>query len=52
MIGIVIVLAYVAVVGIGLEVQKTDLLLGHTIGSFGVVILSIFVADYFARKWN
>ena len=45
-------MAYLAVVGIGLEIQKTDLLLGYTIGSVGVVVLSGFVADYFARKWN
>lgn len=40
-----------AVILVGsLELQKTDLLLGYTLGVFGILIVTIFTIDYLARK--
>jgi hypothetical protein len=35
---------------IGWELQKTDLLLGHTVGVFGTLIIAILGVDYMARR--
>jgi hypothetical protein len=49
---IVIVLAYLILFYTALQIQKTDLLLGYTIGSVGLLILSAFVVNYLAKKYN
>jgi len=33
------------------ELQKFDLLLGHTVGVFGLIVASVFLADHLARKY-
>jgi len=33
------------------ELQKTDLLLGYTLGVFGALGTTIFFVDYLARKY-
>jgi hypothetical protein len=43
-------IAYGVVLWTGLEIQKYDLLLGHTIGVFGVLAVTFFLVDYLARK--
>lgn len=42
--------AYAAVLVGSWELQKSDLLLGYTLGVFGVLALSIATVDYLARK--
>jgi hypothetical protein len=33
------------------ELQKTDLLLGYTLGVFGFLLAAIWFVDYLARKY-
>jgi hypothetical protein len=47
-----IIIGYFAILSISWEIQKTDLLLGYTLGVFGILLLSAFMIDYLARKWN
>ena len=34
------------------ELQKSDLLLGYTLGVFGVLALTVGTIDYLSRKMN
>ena len=45
-------IAYAAVLLIGWEIQKFDLLLGHTVGVLGILALTVLLADQIARKVN
>lgn len=36
---------------VSLEIQKTDLLLGYTLGIFGILISIILIIDNLARKY-
>jgi hypothetical protein len=44
--------AYAAVLVGSWELQKHDLLLGYTLGVFGVLALTVGTIDYLARKMN
>ena len=46
-----ITIAYAAILVGSWELQKYDLLLGYTLGVFGILILTIFTVDYMARKY-
>ena len=43
-------IGYGAILLIGWKIQEFDLLLGHTIGIFGILTLTVFLADQIARK--
>jgi hypothetical protein len=43
-------IAYAAVLLIAWEIQKFDLLLGHTLGVLGILATTVFLADHLARK--
>jgi hypothetical protein len=45
-----IFVAYAVVLLTGLEIQKYDLLLGHTLGVFGILGVTFFLVDHLARK--
>jgi hypothetical protein len=45
-------IAYAVVLVGSLELQKSDLLLGYTLGVFGVLALTVGTVDYLARKMN
>jgi hypothetical protein len=47
---LLITLAYGAILITSWEIQKFDLLLGHTLGVIGVIALTVFLADHLARK--
>jgi hypothetical protein len=42
--------AYAVVLVGSWELQKSDLLLGYTLGVFGVLALTVGTVDYLARK--
>jgi hypothetical protein len=42
--------AYAVVLVGSWELQKSDLLLGYTLGVFGVIALTVGTVDYLARK--
>ena len=42
--------AYTVVLVGSWELQKTDLLLGYTLGVFGVLALTVGTVDYLSRK--
>ena len=42
--------AMTASVVVAWQVQTIDLLLGHTIGVFGILLSAIFGVDYMARR--
>ena len=42
--------AYAVVLVGSWELQKTDLLLGYTLGVFGVLALTVGTVDYLSRK--
>jgi hypothetical protein len=42
---------YGAILYGSLELQKTDVLLGYTLGVFGILIATVFVIDHLARKY-
>ena len=46
-----ITIAYAGILVGSWELQKYDLLLGYTLGVFGILILTIFTVDYMARKY-
>jgi hypothetical protein len=43
-------IAYAVVLTGSWELQKSDLLLGYTLGVFGVLGLTVLAVDYLARK--
>ena len=43
-------IAYGAVLLIGWKIQEFDLLLGHTIGVFGLLIVTFFLVNHLADK--
>ena len=45
-------IAYAVVLVGSWELQKHDLLLGYTLGVFGVLALTGLTVDYLARKMN
>lgn len=45
-----ITIAYAAVLVASWELQKTEQLLGYTIGVFGVLAITFFLVDYLSRK--
>jgi hypothetical protein len=45
-----ITIVYGAILYGSLELQKTDLLLGYTLGIFGLLATTILLVDYLARK--
>lgn len=44
--------AYAVVLVGSWELQKTDLLLGYTLGIIGIIALTFATVDYLARKMN
>jgi hypothetical protein len=47
---ILLTIAYAVVLVGSWELQKSDLLLGYTLGVFGVLALSALTIDHLARK--
>ena len=47
-----IAIAYGATLLISWEIQKFDLLLGHTIGVLGVLGITVLLADHLSKKVN
>ena len=45
-------IAYAVVLVGSWELQKSDLLLGYTLGVFGVLALTALTIDHLARKMN
>jgi hypothetical protein len=45
-------IAYAVVLVGSWELQKSDLLLGYTLGVFGVLALTVGTIDYLARRMN
>jgi hypothetical protein len=45
-------IAYAVVLVGSWELQKSDLLLGYTLGVFGVLALTVGTIDHLARKMN
>lgn len=46
-----IAIAYGAILLISWEIQKVHLLLGYTLGVFGVLGVTVWLIDYLARRY-
>ena len=49
---VLLIAALVAVLPVSWEIQKFDLLLGHTLGVFGLLGMTLALVDHLARKMN